>query len=95
VGNYELDGDVAALVVLETVCRSYETAEEAAKVIAVEGRMIAGQKNVMKLHPLVGVERDARAAMLVGLKLLNLAGDEPTKPVGRPPKGAFGAVGRG
>jgi hypothetical protein len=59
-------------------------------VIAAEGMIARGSKRQPRAHPLLGVERDARAAMVAALKALNLDLEPLRDGPGRPP-GSRGA----
>lgn len=81
----EYDLDPAGLLVLEAALQSFDRAAEARAVLAVEGLTVQGRYGV-RVHPMVAVERDARAAALRGIKSLNLE-LEPILSPGRPAGG--------
>jgi hypothetical protein len=63
--------DAASLAILTEALTSLKIARECHEQIARDGRthLVAGTPRV---HPLCAIERDARAAFLVGLRTLNL-----------------------
>jgi P27 family predicted phage terminase small subunit len=80
------DLDDAALLVLEGAMESFDRMREAQKVIAAEGITIPDRFGKPKQHPATLVERDAKGALLRGIKSLGLE-LEPLNPgPGRPLK---------
>jgi hypothetical protein len=63
--------DAASLTILTEALTSLKIARECHEQIAKDGRthLVVGTP---RLHPLCAVERDARAAFLVGMRTLNL-----------------------
>jgi hypothetical protein len=72
---YGLAGSEAALQILEETLSSLQRARLAREQIDRDGMTFGGDPEARippKLHPLLPVERDARAAALAGFKQLNL-----------------------
>lgn len=76
--------DEAAKFLLESALRAFDRMNEAAALIEKHGVCITDRYQQLKPNPAVNVERDARAAMLMAFKQLNLDVIPPGKP-GRPP----------
>ena len=80
-------GDAAGLLLLQTACEAHDRMKMAQAAIAREGQTVMDRFDQAKPHPLLTVERDARAAMLAALKQLNLdlepLRDGPGRPGGR------------
>jgi len=81
----EFELDAGGLLVLGAALESFDRAAEARALIAVEGLTVEGRYGP-RAHPMVAVERDARAAMVRGLKSLGLE-LEPILAPGRPAGG--------
>lgn len=85
-GEYEIL-DEAGLLILQTAFESFDTMRRAQEIIAREGMQLPDRFAQMKAHPLLTVERDARAQLLGALKQLNLdiepLRDGPGRPGGR------------
>ncbi|MFZ1429140.1 MAG: P27 family phage terminase small subunit [Geminicoccaceae bacterium] len=80
--------DDAGLLILNTAFEAFDRMREAQAGIEKEGSTIVDRFGQLKAHPLLPVERDARAAFLSALKSLNLD-VEPLNPLpGRPPGGS-------
>lgn len=77
--------DNGGRLLLTTAMEAFDRMKSASKVIAEEGATIKDRFDQVKSHPLLTVERDARAAMVTALKSLNLD-LEPLKKIGRPTK---------
>jgi P27 family predicted phage terminase small subunit len=76
--------DPGGLLLLQSACEAHDRMQEARRVIAKDGLMSTGSKRQARAHPLIAVERDARAAMLASLKALNLDLEPLQGRVGRP-----------
>jgi len=61
-----------AIHVLTTALEAHQRAREARETISREGMQLPGRDGQAKVHPLLAVERDARAAWLASLKALGL-----------------------
>ncbi len=75
--------DEAGLLVLETALLAFDRMEAARKLIDAEGSVVKDRFGQPRAHPAVVIERDARSAMLTGLRQLNLD-VEPARRLGRP-----------
>jgi P27 family predicted phage terminase small subunit len=79
--------DAAGLLLLQTACEAHDRMKAATAAIEKDGQMLPDRFDQMKPHPMLTVERDARAAMLAALKQLNLdlepLRDGPGRPGGR------------
>jgi P27 family predicted phage terminase small subunit len=64
--------DAAGLQILHTAMEAFDRMRGAQAQIAKDGQTHLDRFGQMKSHPLLPVERDARAAMLAALKALNL-----------------------
>jgi hypothetical protein len=84
VGEFAIE-DAAGLVVLQTALEARDRMRQAQ--IAADGLTCRDRFGQIKAHPLVTVERDARAQFLAGLKQLGLdlepLHDGPGRPAGR------------
>jgi P27 family predicted phage terminase small subunit len=69
--DYGLSADVATAV-LATALEAHQRARECREAIAAEGMTLTGRDGQTKVHPLLAVERDARAQWLAGIKALGL-----------------------
>ena len=79
--------DAAGLLLLQTACEAHDRLKMAQAEIVRDGQAVMDRFSQPKPHPLLTVERDARAAMLAALKQLNLdlepLRDGPGRPGGR------------
>ncbi len=80
---YDLEDDAGALL-LQTALEAFDQMRAAEKIIAAEGITFKDRFNQVRQHPATLIQRDARTAMLRGLKALNLD-IEPAGEMGRPP----------
>jgi P27 family predicted phage terminase small subunit len=84
--EYEIE-DSAGLRILRVACEAYQRAQACREVIDSEGMQRPDRFGVMKPHPLLAAERDARSQFLQGLKSLNLdlepLRDGPGRPCGK------------
>jgi P27 family predicted phage terminase small subunit len=69
--DYGLSADVATAV-LATALEAHQRARECREAITVEGMTVTGRDGQTKVHPLLAVERDARAQWFAGIKALGL-----------------------
>jgi hypothetical protein len=74
--EFELEAD--ALLILRTACECFDRAQQAREAIAKDGLVSAG-----KLHPAVGVEKQAYGLFLRAMRQLGLDIEAPN-PIGRP-----------
>lgn len=84
VEEYAVD-DVAGIRVLTTACEAFDRMRAAQARIRRDGQMMRDRFGQWKRHPLIDVERDARAGMLAALKGLNLDLEPIRDRIGRPP----------
>ena len=79
--------DEAGFLLLQTALEAFDRMKEAQKVVSKEGMQVKDRFGQPKAHPLLTVERDSRAQMLMALKSLNLdlepLRDGPGRPGGR------------
>ena len=61
-----------AIDVLRSGLESHQRARECRETIARDGATVTGRDGQLRAHPLLSVERDARAAWLAAVKLLGL-----------------------
>lgn len=81
---YNLADDYGQLL-LRTALESFDRAQGARETIARDGATVSDARGAARAHPLIAVERDARAAMVQALKALRID-VIPTRPgPGRPP----------
>lgn len=81
---YDLADDYGQLL-LRTALEAFDRAQGARLAILREGATVPDARGALRAHPLISVERDARAAMLAALKALRID-VIPTRPgPGRPP----------
>ena len=84
--GYQLD-DEGALLTLQTTLEAFDRMRDAQEIIRTEGMTIRDRFGQPRAHPASVVERDSRAAMMGGLKALNLEieplRDGPGRPGGR------------
>lgn len=71
VAEYQIS-DGAGLLLLQSALEAFDRVRAAQVAIAADGLVQRGSKRQPRAHPLLTVERDARAAMLASLKALNL-----------------------
>ena len=83
VKDYEID-DSAGLLLLQTALESFDRMHGAQQAIASDGATIRDWFEQVRAHPMITVERDARAAMLTALKSLNLDLEPLRDRIGRP-----------
>lgn len=83
VGEYGID-DAAGLQVLQTYCEAFDRMRGAQQRVLKDGATFLDRFGQVKAHPLLSVERDARAAMLHALKALNLDLEPLRDRAGRP-----------
>ena len=88
--DFALD-DAAGLALLTAACDARDRAEAAREAIARDGMTFRDSKGNPRPHPLLAVERDARAAAVSALRALNLD-IEPTGAPGRPAGGSKGRL---
>ena len=69
--DHQLSSDVA-FAILTTSLEAHMRAREAREAITRDGMVVTGRDGQQKAHPLLATERDARAAWLQGLKMLEL-----------------------
>lgn len=84
VREYNID-DPAGLSILKVAFEAFDRAEAARKAIEDEGMQVKDRFDVMKAHPLIGPERDARGQFLTALKAMNLDLEPLHDKPGRPP----------
>lgn len=79
--------DEAGFLLLQTGLEAFDRMRGAQEVIRREGLQVKDRFDQAKAHPLLTVERDSRAQMLMALKALNLdlepLNDKPGRPGGR------------
>jgi P27 family predicted phage terminase small subunit len=84
--EYGIDDD-AGLLLLQTALEAFERMRQAQEVVKAEGPQVKDRFEQFKAHPLLTVERDSRAQMMMALKALNLdlepLRDGPGRPGGR------------
>lgn len=76
--------DQAGLLILQTAMEAFDRMRGAQAIVATEGATILDRFGQVKSHPILTAERDARAAMLAALKMLNLDSEEVEQPFARP-----------
>jgi P27 family predicted phage terminase small subunit len=69
--EFEIRTATAADVLVVTL-EAHQRARECREVVSREGMTVTGRDNQQKVHPLLAVERDARAQFLAGIKQLGL-----------------------
>jgi phage terminase small subunit len=85
---YDLADDLGKLL-LRTALEAFDRAQGARSAIERDGPTVSDARGAMRAHPLIAVERDARAAMVSALKALRID-VIPTRPgPGRPPGSTF------
>ena len=84
--EYDLAGDPAALLILQTAMEAFCRMRQAQEAIQKHGVIYLDRYQQPKANPAVAAERDSRAAMLAALKQLNLDVEIiPNPGPGRPP----------
>ena len=71
--------DVAGLRTLQAACEAWDRAQLARASIDKIGMVVKDRFGCVRPHPLLPIERDARAAFLAGLKALDLDTTQETK----------------
>ena len=71
VSEYDI-GDSAGRRLLLCACESLDLLRRAEAVVAADGMTTRDRYGALRAHPMLGVARDARGAMLTALKHLNL-----------------------
>ena len=69
--DFDISTD-AGIAVLTTSLEAHQRARECREAILKDGMVVTGRDGQAKVHPLLSVERDARAAWLAGLRTLGL-----------------------
>jgi P27 family predicted phage terminase small subunit len=77
-------GDSAGLQILATALEAFDRMRQAQRRVKKDGPVFKDRFGQMKAHPLLTIERDARAAWLASLKALNLDIEPLRDRVGRP-----------
>jgi P27 family predicted phage terminase small subunit len=80
--DYVID-DEAGQFTLRTALEAFDRMREAQKIIAKDGPCVTDRFGQKRAHPLLTVERDARAQMMAALRALNFD-VLPAGKVGRP-----------
>ena len=75
--------DSGGRLILLNIFQAFDRLKSAQAILKTEGMTIKDRFDQIKAHPLCAVERDARSAVLAGLRALNLD-IEPIKDRGRP-----------
>lgn len=83
VKEYEID-DPAGFLLLQTALEALDGMRGAQQAIADDGATIKDRFGQLRAHPIITVERDARAAMLAALRALNLDLEPLRDRIGRP-----------
>ena len=69
--DYDFDDD-ASLALLATAMEARQRARKCRERIDVDGEAVRDRFGQVKAHPLLNAERDARAAFLAAMRVLNL-----------------------
>ncbi len=64
--------DESSLALLRSALESHQRARTCREAVDREGATFADRFGQIKIHPLIGAERDARAAFVAAIKALNL-----------------------
>jgi P27 family predicted phage terminase small subunit len=64
--------DTGGLLLLQTVCESFDRMRGAQELIKAEGITINDFRGAPRIHPANAVERDSRSALISALKVLGL-----------------------
>lgn len=78
--------DSGGLTLLTTACQAHGRMVQASEMLAKEGLTVHDRHGQPRPHPAVKIEHDARAQLLLGLKMLSLD-IEPLRDIGRPAGG--------
>jgi len=78
-------GDSAGLLLLETALQAFDRMNQARDLITKHGAVTLDRFGQLRPNPATTIERDSRAAMLAGLKALNLDIEPLNDGAGRPP----------
>jgi hypothetical protein len=70
--DFDMTTAELALDVLTTALEDHQLARECREIIDREGLQVAGRGGVLRAHPLLATERDARAAWRAAIKQLGL-----------------------
>lgn len=82
--NAEFEFGPDALLILEAAMQAFDRWVEARDIVTLEGITLEDRFGQVKQHPATLIERDARGAMLQGLKQLGLQAEAPQVGAGRP-----------
>jgi P27 family predicted phage terminase small subunit len=82
-GEFSID-DEGGLLLLATVCESFDRMKQAQQVLKTDGLVQVDRFGQPKPHPAAVIERDSRSGMLQALKALNLDVAPLHDRVGRP-----------
>jgi P27 family predicted phage terminase small subunit len=83
--------DAGGIALLTLAAEAFDRATTCRAAIEKEGLTVLGSKRRVLPHPLLRVERDARAQLLAALKALSLDIEPLRDGPGRPPSGPRGA----
>ncbi|SRR5258706_12960572 len=64
--------DEASLALLRSALENHQRARTCREAVDREGATFSDRFGQIKIHPLIGAERDSRAAFVAGMKALNL-----------------------
>jgi P27 family predicted phage terminase small subunit len=84
--------DETGMIILATALEAFDRMRSAQEQIRKDGMTSVDRFNQVKAHPLLTVERDARAQFLAGLRQMNLDLEPLADRPGRPPGGAKAVV---
>ena len=84
--------DAAGLALLTAACEARDRSETARTQIEADGLTFRDSKGHLRPHPLLPVERDARAACIAALRYLNLDIEPALATQGRPSGGSKGKL---
>jgi len=82
IDEYELDEGSAPI--LQAALEARDRAAEARKILGKEGMTVLDRFEQTKAHPCIAIERDSLGLLVRSWRALGL-GEEPPRPVGRPP----------
>ena len=77
--------DSASQILLESACSALDRWHGARRILARDGPVVIDRWGMKRVHPCVGVERDAKATMRAALHELHLDLEPLNDKVGRPP----------
>lgn len=77
--------DAAGLLLLETALQAHDRMHQARELIVKYGAVTSDRFGQLRPNPATTIERDSRAAMMAGLKALNLDIEPLRDAAGRPP----------